>query len=226
VIVVVGASSSVAQSVLVKLVELDDVVATYYKTEISFSSCKLRKVKLNLLDLEAVTEFSKSLTSEKNLTFINFSSLSVDKLFLNMAQNDWLNLYTVNVLSSVSALQVLLKPMIAERWGKVILISSYVAEHGSVGTSGYGATKAALTGLCRTLSQEYGRYGISTNILQLGYLNVGLIDTVPEERKKQLLNRIPQRAFGDTNDVFESIKYLIQSNYVNGATLKVDGGIA
>lgn len=225
-IVVVGASSSIAESVLEQLLEMDSVIATYFQTEIAYTSPRLIKKKLDLTDIIAVKAFADLVSKNyQNLTFINFASLSINKLFLTMQQEDWDIMHKVNVMSSVYILESILKTMIADRWGRVILVSSYVAEHGAVGAAGYATTKSSLLGLSRSLSQEYGRYGINSNILQLGYMNSGLIENVPEHKKKELLSRIPQRKFGSPDQVVNAIKYLLKADYVNGSILKIDGGL-
>ena len=111
-----------------------------------------------------------------------------------------------------------------DKWGRIIHISSIRGKDGAIGTLAYSTTKTGLNGLSRVLAKEYGRFGITSNVLVPGFLNTGLLHSLSEKDKAETLNRIPSRQFGDPINVFHAIEFLIKSEYVNGASINIDGG--
>ena len=79
--------------------------------------------------------------------------------------------------------------------------------------------------MSRVLAREYGRFGITSNVIMPGYLDAGLIDTLSEYEKKEILRTIPSGKFGDSKNIINAIEFIIKSDYVNGTCLKIDGGI-
>ena len=119
----------------------------------------------------------------------------------------------------------LLPLMIAQNWGRIINVSSYLADNGAIGASAYSSSKSALIGLTKSLSKEYGRFNINSNIMELGYFDGGLADTLDEKIKKNILKRIPTKRLGNIEEISSCISLLIDSSYINGTTLKINGGI-
>lgn len=225
-IVIFGASSALAREVVAVLAQTHDVIATYNTTAIAYDCERVREERLDVLDFEAVAALCKRISQEySRITFLNFASLSVDRLFLDLALDEWHKMVDVNVTSSIVGLQQLIRKMLVERWGRIIFISSAVADRGAVGAAGYSASKAALGGLCKTLAQEYGRFNITCNILKLGYFDGGMIATVPPARLAGIRGRIPNGQLGKCEEIARAIDYLIAADYVNGAALEINGGL-
>ena len=117
--------------------------------------------------------------------------------------------------------------MRANKWGRIIFISSIVAQTGFAGTSAYAASKAGLLGLNKSLAKELAPSGITVNAIALGYFNVGMITDVPEEMKQNIINSIPKKALGDPIQLFETIQYIVSENsgYLTGQTINLNGGL-
>ena len=111
--------------------------------------------------------------------------------------------------------------------GRIINISSIVAQTGFIGTSAYAASKAGLIGLTKTLSKELSNFGVTVNALALGYFNVGMIDDVPKELQEEIISSIPLQKLGDPSSVFQTINWLIseEGGYVTGQTINLNGGL-
>jgi 3-oxoacyl-[acyl-carrier protein] reductase len=122
--------------------------------------------------------------------------------------------------------RALLKVMMKEKWGRIINVSSVVAQSGAPGTAAYAAAKAGLLGLTATLAKEYARFNITVNCLTLGYFSEGLIHTIPDSAKQALLGRIPLRRLGAHADVAGAVRYLMGAAYTTGARLDVTGGFS
>ena len=110
------------------------------------------------------------------------------------------------------------------KMGRIIHISSIVGNNGTNGTIAYSTSKTGLVGMSRVLSKEYGRFGITSNILIPGYLNTGLISSLSKEAKSKILKKIPSNKFGDPVNIVNAVEFLIKSDYVNGASINIDGG--
>jgi NAD(P)-dependent dehydrogenase (short-subunit alcohol dehydrogenase family) len=115
--------------------------------------------------------------------------------------------------------------MIRMAWGRIIHFSSFAGVDGSPGIYAYAATKSAIQGMSRVLAKEYGRLGITSNVVQLGYFDSGLIETLSETRKAEILRNIPSRKFGETVNILNAFRFIIDSEYLNGASISLDGGL-
>ena len=93
------------------------------------------------------------------------------------------------------------------------------------GTLTYSTSKFGLLGMNEVLSREYARYGITSNVLQLGYFETGLWEKLSQPKKDELLNQIPSKKLADPLNIVNAVKYLIDSPFVNGSVLTIDGGI-
>ena len=119
----------------------------------------------------------------------------------------------------------LLSTMVNDKWGRIIHLSSTASVIGVPGTIAYSTSKAGLIGMSKVISKEYGRLGITSNVLMLGYFNTGLFDTLSEEHKKDIIKSIPIKRLGEPNNIVNGIEYLIKSDFVNGSILNIDGGM-
>jgi hypothetical protein len=100
-----------------------------------------------------------------------------------------------------------------------------VVQTGAMGASAYGASKAGLWRLTKSLAKGNGRKNITINNLNIGYFDIGIISEVPEDYQNYLKKQIPSAKLGDPEEIFKVIKYLIESEYVNGASIDINGGL-
>jgi NAD(P)-dependent dehydrogenase (short-subunit alcohol dehydrogenase family) len=110
-------------------------------------------------------------------------------------------------------------------YGRIINFSSIVAETGIPGTSAYAASKAGLWGMARSIAVENASKGITINNLNLGYFDIGMINEVSEEYQQIVKKKIPTGKFGDPGNIFNAVKFLIESDYINGTSIDINGGI-
>ncbi|WP_320171760.1 SDR family NAD(P)-dependent oxidoreductase [Maridesulfovibrio sp.] len=228
-IVLIGASSDIGRQLLPKLLDKDNVLGTTRDvTKLSdFSghdnfSC----VELDLTDNSSIQNFcSEAGKISGQITFINLSSISIDKLFLGYTPEEWEAVLSVNLTGGMRILQSVIPLMMKSGWGRIISISSVVAQSSVVGAAAYSASKAAVKAMTRTLAHEYGRFGITANSLVLGYFNTGLINSLDSKRKQAVLDRIPSKKFGTCDDIFYAIEHIMKSGYLNGSEITIDGGL-
>ena len=104
-------------------------------------------------------------------------------------------------------------------------MSSIAAIKGVSGTIAYSTSKTGLLGMSKVLANEYARFGITSNVLIPGYLNTGLIETLDKKSRLKILESIPSKMLGDPSNIVNAIDFLIKSEYVNGSSINIDGGI-
>ena len=132
-----------------------------------------------------------------------------------------------NLTGAFLAVQQVLAAMLKERWGRIINISSIVAESGNPGQANYVASKAGLIGLTKSLAQEIGSRNITVNAITPGFIETDMTAGLPEERKSAMLAQIPLRRFGKPADVAAAVRFLAseEASYITGHVLAVNGGL-
>lgn len=142
-------------------------------------------------------------------------------------QDDWDETIAVNLTGPFLVSKHVIPLMRQANFGRLIFMSSVVAQTGFIGTAAYAASKAGLLGLTKTLSKELAGKNITVNAIALGYFNAGMINDVPEEMQEQLKTNIPVGELGDPEQLANLIEYLVsdQSSYLTGQTLNLNGGL-
>jgi len=188
----------------------------------------LNNTKVEKIDLSNENEILGFINKNKlifeNITLIHMAAVKIDKLMYNFTDEEIMRTFSVNCFANFSLTKHLLPFMIKQKWGRIINISSLAAE-GSVGSAAYSASKAALQGYTQTLAKEYGRFNITTNLIKLGYFDVGLINNLTENNIKGLKSQVPSKKLGMPSEVLKLINYIQSSEYLNGASIKLDGGV-
>ena len=137
----------------------------------------------------------------------------------------WIEVINVNLIGTFNVIHAFLPYMREENYGRIINLSSVVAQIGVPGTSAYAASKAGLCGLTKSIAVENAKKGITINTLNLGYFNIGMINDVPKDFQKAIKEKIPSGNFGDPENIFKAVKFLIEADYVNGTSIDINGGL-
>ena len=226
-IVLTGASGGIGQAILPALAALDSVVAIYNRTFPEIIG--LDNVMTQQMDLTSESEVTRFVAEIKGrlekITLIHAAALSRDGLAAKYNTDDWDQVINVNLRGNFLLTRALLIPMMEESWGRIISISSLAGMRGMLGTLAYSTAKTGLLGMSRVLANEYARFGITSNVLIPGYFNTGLIKTLSEKKLNLILSSIPSKRLGDPSNIVNAIEFLIKSEYVNGSTINIDGGI-
>ena len=219
-----GASSGIA-SELIKFFKKKYIIYAFYNQKKINSKIKIRKIKLNqLYNKEIFAKLKKINLKSPKIIVVNFASIKIDKLLLDINDKDINQTYQINTFSFLKILQILIPFMIKHKWGRVINISSTGGLAGEKGTLLYSSSKNASLSMMRVLSQEYGAFNITFNSLILGNFDYGLFKLLKQNLKNEILKKIPSRKTGKIINIYNAIKFLIESDYVNGSSIKIDGG--
>ena len=156
------------------------------------------------------------------------AGLNKDNIFLRMSLEDWNSVINVNLNSSFHLLKHFVKKMVKRRFGRVVFISSVVAYTGNPGQVNYTASKSAISGLVKSLALELSTRNITVNSVAPGFIRSNMTDSLNDEQKNAILDRIPMKKLGDPNDIAKAVGFLCSenANYITGQTLHVNGGLA
>jgi NAD(P)-dependent dehydrogenase (short-subunit alcohol dehydrogenase family) len=181
------------------------------------------------VDLNSFSDIEQLINSKAEqfiqVKFINCAGVNHNAMTHKFPEEQWMNLLQVNLTSTFFICKLLLPFMRKEEYGRIIFISSIVAQTGVVGSSAYAASKAGLWGLMKTIVHENASKHITCNTLNLGYFNIGIIREVPEKMLDEIRNRIPNKTLGDPEDIFKTIELLMDVNYINGSSIDMNGGL-
>ena len=136
----------------------------------------------------------------------------------------WKYVIDINLVSTFRVIHSILPLMRESGFGRIINFSSIVAQKGVPGTSAYAASKAALWGLTKSIALESAQKGITINTLNLGYFDIGMITEVPEEFLSVIKKSIPMQRLGDPDNIYNVVKFLVNSEYITGTTIDINGG--
>lgn len=158
---------------------------------------------------------------------INNAGITRDGLAMRMKDEDWNDVLAVNLTSTFRLSRAALRPMMKQRHGRIIAISSVVGSIGNPGQANYAAAKAGLEGMARSLAAEVASRGVTVNCIAPGFIRSAMTDALNEQQTKLMQDRIPAGRFGEGEDVAAAVLYLAGKggSYVTGQTIHVNGGM-
>jgi len=158
---------------------------------------------------------------------VNNAGFHRDHLLANMPEDEWSAVISANLDSVFHGCRAVIKPMMAQRFGRIINIASLSALFAPVGQTNYAAAKAGVIGLTQSFAKEVARAGITVNALCPGYIDTDALDSIDSDQRKVLIQQIPMRRIGQPEEVAAAVIFLasLRAGYITGSVLKIDGGI-
>jgi len=226
-IILTGASGGIGQAILASLSRLDKVIAISHSKDINVDELNgVESYQVDLTSETAVNNFvSRNKSKLSKVVIIHAAALSIDNLAVKYDTEDWNQSMNLNLNSNFILTRALLSFMINDGWGRIIHISSIAGTRGVIGTIAYSTAKTGLLGMSKVLANEYAKFGITSNVLILGYFDTGLMHTLNENSRQKILASIPSKRLGSPTNIVNAIDFVIKSEYVNGTSINIDGGI-
>ena len=226
--IVTGASRNIGRYLFSKLKEKgEEVIGFYNSTSQGFEEDIDEYYKVDISDYNSIEEWvNANRTKLSHIILVNCAGLSYTG-FAHKAEIDkWQRVIVVNLIGTFNLIRALLPIMRAEGFGRIINFSSVVAVKPTPGVSAYAASKAGLIGLTKSLAIENASKGITVNAINLGYVSIGMgVEEVPPTFQEQIKNSIPNGRFCSPNEIYNTVQYLVETEYITGADININGGL-
>jgi 3-oxoacyl-[acyl-carrier protein] reductase len=155
------------------------------------------------------------------------AGITRDQLMLRMKRTEWDEVIATNLTSAFTLCQAALKPMLKQRRGRIVAISSVVGQMGNAGQANYAASKAGLAGFCKSLAREVGSRNITVNVVAPGFIETDMTRAIAAETQAQWISQVPLGRLGTPADVAAAVCFLAsdEASYITGQILAVNGGM-
>lgn len=158
---------------------------------------------------------------------VNNAGITRDNLLMRMSEEDFDSVLNANMKSVFNYTKLAIRPMMSQRYGKIVNITSVVGLMGNAGQANYAASKAGMIGFTKSIAKEVASRNINVNAIAPGFITTDMTDKLNDKQKEALLNIIPLKRMGNSDDIANAVLYLSSpmSDYVTGQVLTVDGGM-
>ena len=239
-ILVTGASRGIGRAIVEQMGQQDDcrIVGTA-TTEagaekitayMQAQGIKGKGFAFNLTQHDTIPGFLSSIQDEFGCmpnVLINNAGIRQDNIMLRMKPEEWDNVVHTNLTSTFRLTQACVKPMLREKWGRIIFVSSVVARTGNLGQANYVASKAGIEGLSKVIALEFAHKGITVNSVAPGFIATDMTETLSDQQKETIRAQIPKRRMGCPTEVAATVDFLAsdKASYITAQTIYVDGGM-
>jgi 3-oxoacyl-[acyl-carrier protein] reductase len=183
----------------------------------------------NLSDKEAVLALAGQASDAMGGLdiLVNNAGITRDNIFMRMSDEEWQQVIDVNLSSTMRMMKSVMRPMMKQRFGRIINITSIVGVTGNAGQVNYAASKAGIIGMTKSYAQEIATRGITANCVAPGFIKTAMTADLPDAVKEKMVGNIPAGRMGTPDEIASAVAYLAsgEASYVTGQTLHVNGGM-
>jgi 3-oxoacyl-[acyl-carrier protein] reductase len=237
--VVTGGSRGIGRAICLQFAEKGAKVVINYvsrseaaeetKAQVEAKGGECVVVKFDVSNTSEVQKAFKEITAECGRIDILVCNAGVtrDGLLATMKEEAWDQVMAVNLKGAFNCIKAGCRPMMKQRWGRIVIITSVVGFAGNAGQANYSAAKAGLVGLTRSSAREFASRGITVNCVAPGYIDTDMTSELPEAVKDKILSEIPLGILGEPEDIAKAVTYLASDDarYVTGQAIHVNGGM-
>ena len=233
-IIITGASGGIGNSVVKLLSENGaQILATGTKIEkLEELKKKFKNVNILKFNISKNNEIEKFIEDASNQIggldcIINNAGITQDNLAIRMSLEEWQKVIDINLTATFLLSKFAIKKMLKNKSGKIINITSVVGHTGNLGQANYAASKAGIIAMSKSLSIEYAKKNININCVSPGFIKTDMTEKIDDKFKEVIISKIPSSRLGEPEDVANAVLFLAsdQSNYINGETIHVNGGM-
>jgi 3-oxoacyl-[acyl-carrier protein] reductase len=240
VVVVTGGSRGIGRSVALRFSQQGTkMVIVHYDPDESASKDTLEMIsdrgveaeshKVDASSFKDVDALFKDILTRlgKVDVLINNAGITRDTLLMRMSEEDWDAVIRINLKSVFNCTHAVIRPMIKQKAGRIVNISSVVGQVGNAGQANYAASKAGIMGFTKTIAREVASRGITVNALAPGFIDTEMTASLTEKAKEAFLQQIPMGRIGKPEEVAEVVYWLCSegASYVTGQVIHVNGGL-
>ena len=234
-IIVTGASGGIGNAIIKRLSEAGaNILASGTRVEKleqlkkNFDNIKI--LKFDISQSDKIEEFIENATNELGGSLdgiVNNAGITQDNLAIRMNLDEWQKVININLTSTFLMSKFAIKKMLKNKSGKIVNITSVVGHTGNLGQANYTASKAGIVAMSKSLAIEYAKKNININCISPGFIKTAMTDKIDEKFKEIIISKIPSARLGEPDDIANAVLFLSsdQSNYINGETLHVNGGM-
>ena len=234
-IIVTGASGGIGNAIIKKLNEAGaNILASGTRIEKleelkkNFESIKI--LKFDISQSDKIEEFIENATSELGGSLdgiVNNAGITQDNLAIRMSLDEWQKVININLTSTFLMSKFAIKKMLKNKSGKIVNITSVVGHTGNLGQVNYTASKAGIVAMSKSLAIEYAKKNININCISPGFIKTAMTEKIDDKFKEVIISKIPSARLGEPDDIANAVLFLSseESNYINGETLHVNGGM-
>ncbi|MGY0398717.1 MAG: 3-oxoacyl-ACP reductase FabG [Ostreibacterium sp.] len=184
---------------------------------------------LNVSTAESIDVCLKKIADEVGAisVLVNNAGITRDNLLMRMKDEEWDAVMNTNLTSIYRLSKAVLRPMMKQKFGRIINIASVVGVSGNAGQANYSAAKAGVIGFSKSLAREVASRGITVNNIAPGFIRTDMTEVLSEAQKTALVSGIPANRLGKAEDIAYAVKFLssLEASYITGETLHVNGGL-
>ncbi|WP_026867575.1 3-oxoacyl-[acyl-carrier-protein] reductase [Jeotgalicoccus marinus] len=236
---VTGASRGIGRAIALTLAEEGHTVVVNYSgskdkaeevvKEIEDKGGKATAYQCQVQNANEVKEMVKYITDTYSSidVVVNNAGITKDNLLMRMKEEEFDAVVDVNLKGAFNVIKSVSRPMIRQKSGRIINISSIVGSLGNAGQTNYVATKAAIDGMTKSTARELAAKNITVNAVAPGFIKSDMTDVLSDDIKDGMLQQIPLKHFGDTKDIADAVSFLAsdRASYITGQVLHVNGGM-
>ena len=234
---ITGAGRGIGKTIALKLAKCGaDIVMVDMNPEVAEVLLEVELLGRKCLTFEAdVTDFNAIEAMVKKIIeelgsihiLVNNAGITQDNLFMRMKPEQWTKVIDVNLHGVFNVTKAVIRPMVKQRMGKIINISSVVGFTGNPGQVNYSSTKSALVGFTKSLAREVGARGVTVNAVAPGFIDTAMTQALNESQQEVILQQIPLGRMGGPADIANAVAFLVSedASYITGTILHVNGGM-
>ena len=234
-IIVTGATGGIGNAIVEKLHEFGaNILASGTKSEkledLKKKFNNIKVLKFDISQSNKIDSFIEDATKEFSgdlYCIVNNAGITKDNLAIRMSSEEWKQVLDINLTSTFLMSKYAIKKMLKNKKGKIINITSVVGHTGNLGQTNYTASKAGIIAMSKSLAIEYAKKNININCISPGFIKTSMTDKIDEKIKDFIISKIPSARLGEPEDIANAVLFLAsnQSDYINGETLHVNGGM-
>jgi NAD(P)-dependent dehydrogenase (short-subunit alcohol dehydrogenase family) len=225
-IIITGASGEIGSKIFEHFYRKDHATIGTYHTNKPDQFDDKNLFRIDISDYPSIESFISTIHTElTDICLINGAAITYDVFAHKSNPHDWAKTINVNLTGSFNMIRALLPIMREQQYGRIINISSVVAQKGSFGTSAYAASKSGLWGMTKSIAIENAEKNILINSINLGYMDAGMTHRIPSDVRDKIIEHIPFKKFGPISDIILAIEFLINASYVTGTSIDINGGL-